>query len=367
MLRTPGPQPSSPVPISMTLSRRSALARVPVVLVLSLLSLEIALQLYFRLTTGHWLVRQSAYRIEHIVAQRDERIYSYKPNFRDPDGRLTIDEHGFRISRSVPPAPPGATVIAALGDSVPFGYALRDEETYPFQLQQRLRERGSSLPVVNAGVESYNLQQSIAHFRRDVRRHYRPRIITVHTANDAGLLLHYRGSWTPDRTWDPTANGFLHSLVTRSGTMAMIGPRLLELTSGTVETQTARMLEHERRLLDALTDECAAAGIAVILLPVNPFYYQTTNTERNASLSRWPAWSREHAGAETVFDAFNRVMAEVAEAKGPASGVYFFDVRAYLDGEDREPLYIDFIHHSAEGNRRVAHGLAELMAAQGLL
>src|SRR5438046_8839213 len=59
------------------------------------------------------------------------------------------------------------------------------------------------LAVINGGVESYNLQQSIEHFYRDALTHYQPVVVTLQAANDVALLLTYRESWTPDSTWAP--------------------------------------------------------------------------------------------------------------------------------------------------------------------
>ena len=332
-----------------------------------LFSLEAALQVYFRVTTGHWIVQQNPYKVDHIIPQNDKRAFSYKPNFRDPTQRLSIDQFGFRSSPTLPVPEAGSKVIAALGDSVPFGHGLNDEETYPFALNELLADRGSALRVVNAGVQSYNIQQSIEHFRRDVRAHYRPVIVTLQAANDVGLLLHYRGSWTPEKTWAPHRRDFFMSVMTRSATMAILGRRLLQFTSGDVPQQKDQMLQNEEKLLDEFTEECSKAGIVVILMPIDLFYYQTSHTEKNPQLSKWMAWKTESRGWEAVFDDFNRVMAELAQRKGPPSGVYFFDTRAYLDREDREPLYVDFVHYSPEGNRRVAQGLIEFMTAKRLL
>ena len=42
-------------------------------------------------------------------------------------------------------------------------------------------------------------------------------------------------------------------------------------------------------------------------------------------------------------------------------GVEFIDVRVWMDDVDRAPLYIDYLHHTAEGNQMLADRLAEQM------
>jgi hypothetical protein len=127
------------------------------------------------------------------------------------------------------------------------------------------------------------------------------------------------------------------------------------------------MLANEERLLREFIGVCGREGTKVVLMPINPFYYQTKAREKNAQLSRWPAWRAETTGWETVIDRFNEVLLRVAREAGPGQGVYLFDVREYLDGHEREPLYTDFIHHSPEGNRLVAQGLFEFLRAKGVV
>src|SRR5262249_15618024 len=150
--------------------------------VICLLLIEGVLQLYYRVTHGSWLAQLQPYKVEHIVRQDDKRAYSYKPNFRDESQGISIDQFGFRASPRVPGPAAGSAVIACLGDSVPFGHGLRDEETYPFQLNELLKAAGSPVSAINAGVQSYNLQQSIEHFHRDVLPHYRPVAVTLQAA-----------------------------------------------------------------------------------------------------------------------------------------------------------------------------------------
>jgi hypothetical protein len=127
------------------------------------------------------------------------------------------------------------------------------------------------------------------------------------------------------------------------------------------------MLANEERLLRELVGVCRAKGTKLILMPINPFYYQTARRERNVQLSRWEAWRADTMGWESVIERYNEVLVRVAHEAGPDAGVYLFDVRAELDTQDREPLYTDFIHHSPEGNRRVAEGLFAFLKAKRII
>jgi hypothetical protein len=310
------------------------------------------------------------YKVDHIIPQSDKRGYSYKPGFRDDRQGISINEFGFRVSPTGPDPAPGAEVIACLGDSVPFGHGLRDEETYPFQLDKLLKQAGSPLAAINAGVQSYNLQQSIEHLSRDVLGHYDPVAVTMQTANDVGLLLTYRWAWTPESTWAPYRPNIpflLNSFATLHHVLPVVGGLVGRFVGGQAGGYPLDpMLENEERLLRELIGTCSAKTIQLVLMPINPFYYQTKATEKNAQLSRWPAWRSESAGADTVIEQFNQVLIRVARDYGPAQGVHVFDVRAYLDDQPRDGLYTDFIHHSPEGNQRVAQGLFEFLRAMNI-
>jgi hypothetical protein len=336
-----------------------------------LLLIEGMLQLYHRVTQGRWSLRPQPYKVEHIVRQDDKRAYSYKPNFRDENEGVSIDQFGFRASPRVPGLEAGSAVIACLGDSVPFGHGLRDEETYPFDLNELLKASRSPVSAINAGVQSYNLQQSIEHFYLDVLAHYQPVAVTLQAANDVGLLLTYRSSWTPESTWAPyrpNGQAFLGSSATvHYATEFAVRALVLLARAGLLAYPIDEMLANEERLLREFIGVCASRHIKVVLLPINPFYYQTKRTEKNPELSRWAAWKSESMEWESVIDRFNDVLIRIAHRYGPGEGVYLFDVRAYLDDHDREPLYTDFIHHSPEGSRRVAQGLFEFVKAAGIV
>lgn len=339
-------------------------------LLVGLVGLEGLAQVTYRVSRGHWLVGRQPFQVDHMVRQDDKRAYAYRPGYRSEVEGLTIDERGFRASPEVGSPAPGAEVIAVLGDSVPFGHGVRDDETYPHALGSLLRAAGSPVAVVNAGVQSYNLQQSIERFYRDVLAHYRPLAITLQTANDVALLLTYRAGWTPESTWAPYrptrlfavgSSAILHYLAPLIGVLGAVLPQSL------FGYPMEEMLANEERLLRELIDVCRSTGTTLVLLPINPFYYQTAERHRNEQLSRWAEWQGDPMGWGSAIERFNEVLLRVAREAGPDAGVHVFDVRAYLDALDREPLYTDSIHHSPEGNRRVAEGLFAFLKAERIL
>jgi hypothetical protein len=80
--------------------------------------------------------------------------------------QVTIDEQGIRSNGQQPPDIGGAPSILALGDSFVFGDQVSNAESWPAQLEVKLRRR-----VINAGVFGYGLDQSVLRAYRLLDRH----------------------------------------------------------------------------------------------------------------------------------------------------------------------------------------------------
>lgn len=123
----------------------------------------------------------------------------FRPGIYAPDGELgwrllpgyqgAHMEHDAAVPTSTNPegfrgpawdaARAGAALrILALGDSCTFGRGVADDETWPAQLERRLRARGLDAAVWNAGVPGYDTAQQAALFRR-LRERVRPHVVLV--------------------------------------------------------------------------------------------------------------------------------------------------------------------------------------------
>src|SRR5436190_19853331 len=86
--------------------------------ILSVVLLEIALQLAFLWRSGSWLVAGTAFQIGYTVSVPDRRGYSLRSNvdIRERKVRLTTNADGFR---NPAPAERSGPVVVVIGDSVP--------------------------------------------------------------------------------------------------------------------------------------------------------------------------------------------------------------------------------------------------------
>lgn len=92
-----------------------------------------------------------------------------------------INSLGFRDRREYRLAkPPDTFRILVLGDSVTFGHGTLDDTTYPFLLEQELRQWNPNVnwEVWNLGVPGYNTAQELAYLR-EIGSRARPDLVVV--------------------------------------------------------------------------------------------------------------------------------------------------------------------------------------------
>lgn len=117
----------------------------------------------------HLVDRLNGFPRRLYVASDDREIpYRLRPGLEDiaRGVPVRVNEFGLR-GPEVSAAPRGDTRrILALGDSVTFGYRMREDEIFPTLLAERLREAtGREYEVLNAGVEGYNTRTELAVLR----------------------------------------------------------------------------------------------------------------------------------------------------------------------------------------------------------
>jgi len=79
---------------------------------------------------------------------------------------------------------PGVFRIAVLGDSIAFGYGLKDEESFPRLLEASLRQHGRSVEIINFAVCGYGLEAYTEVYRTKARDFKPDLVLMAYVLND---------------------------------------------------------------------------------------------------------------------------------------------------------------------------------------
>ncbi|MHB8880871.1 MAG: SGNH/GDSL hydrolase family protein [Thermodesulfovibrionales bacterium] len=116
----------------------------------------------------------------------EDFAYRHRPGYVDSFQGIDIriNSEGFRGPDFDVRQHNGVRRILILGDSVAFGWGVREEATFPALLQQRLRDAAKKVEVISAGVSSWNTRTEFE-FLKKRGIFYRPdAIILVIVYND---------------------------------------------------------------------------------------------------------------------------------------------------------------------------------------
>ncbi len=341
--------------------------------VITLILGEMVLQTAYRINNERWLWEENAFRVDYIIPTDDSRRYALRPNFYDKVQNMPINAWGER-NTTQPYSEETGQVVVCLGDSVPFGAGIGNEVTYPAFLAETLAAKGYRYYVINAGVPSYNLKQSFEKLKIEVFSHVKPsnvQVVTVQAANDVSLLTYYRENWTTDLTWADVRFNITPVPFSKYLAISHYLSQWLSHPKGSLaDYDPSIMLAALRQLL---MEEMANLKrendqISVILLPINPFYYQIENTDRSTSLNRWEQYGAPQSGLVNTWDVlirdFNDVLVDVSNQW---EHVYFLDVRILMDQMEREGLYEDYIHLTETGSKLQAEFVTQFMEENRLI
>ncbi len=354
-----------PVALSFRTRRKQLVWFTGVLVVMLWITCEIVLHATFRLSHGRWLwVPGEVHRVGFVQSVADRRAYELLPGYRDDAARMTITDDGLR--RTVPEPKLGSRRVVFLGDSVPFGWGVADDSTYPSAFQQLLLENGIDLAVINAAVPSYNIRQSLDRWTSSRGRFGNVTLIFLQAANDISLASHFQRDWTPDVTWASLRFQLPDAFRPRLSALTFYLERSAASIAGhgdgswsTREVEINLRSELARFLRDREAD-----GIRVVVLPIDPFYYQTKKEERNAALPLTAANRSYVEHWSAMVGSVNQCLADIC---GDHANAAFFDTRPLFDDADRAELYLDFIHLTVAGNRLLARTLLEYCKREGLL
>ena len=152
-------------------------------LLLTLIALEIALRLNGYNPLRDWRMSDFAMRPSAYADLK----YELTPG---SEGRvwganLKINSEGFRGPE--PSSNPATHHVIVLGDSITFGNNLPLEDTFSFQLQERLRTQGREVEVLNFGVGGYDTIQEVASLEIRGLKYHPDLVVVAYCLNDISI------------------------------------------------------------------------------------------------------------------------------------------------------------------------------------
>ena len=273
-----------------------------------------------------------------------------------------VNALGLRGPETTLEKPAGVRRVAVLGDSIAFGYWVRDEQGFARQLEGLLSAapRGAGagrVEVLNFGVPGYNLEQDIEALRARALAFSPDLVVVLFCLNDLEGVFSYELGLVQDRgaRRGTLAGRAREWLVARSRLFSWLEYRLTEREARRHFVRArnplegplyAESLSEQRRALQAqlavLRALLASRGIPGLLVVVPVL---------GERFERYP--HRE----------LHRAVVEAAEAESLAA----LDLLDCYSAYEFRDLRIDVVHPSPLGHRVAAHAVRDALCARGWL
>lgn len=292
--------------------------------------------------------------------------------------KVSINKRGFRGEEINEAKQPGVIRIVTLGASSTFGYFDRDNETYPYYLEQKLNEDSRSkarFEVINLGIPHLQSEQILALFLAEAIPLH-PDVVTFYEAvNDAA-----RGNPSKNESeiQNPTLRQKLSAITPLKAAYGIARDHLVTIAfvdsirqnmiaeptfnRRQVENHITGTSEHFIRNIDSLYRECQRRGILFVALKqqARSNIVQDIKGLSYAQEVQMVKDQLEKEGAiarSELFFLTQSVITTNLENWATANSVPFVDVQKVLD-QDRDVL-LSWVHLSPRGNRMIADALAE--------
>ncbi|MCG8355914.1 MAG: GDSL-type esterase/lipase family protein [Kiloniellales bacterium] len=263
--------------------------------------------------------------------------------------------------------------IISLGGSSTFGYHARDEYTYPYLLEKKLREKNPdwNIQVINAGVPNYDSSTISAIFTEELAD-YRPDAITLYTAyNDAVAVL--------DANWPQRVSRWLYDHVAVYVAMARFLKSVMSIelyskwtryvaapTDHYVDQQISLHVDRYRHNVGRIVDLAREVGSLVVLIrqPMGLTYRATDNRldyEQTVQAARSRlAQGDPLADNEITLLIHSALLDVLDEFAAEEDDVILVDNVRLVDAQKERLL--TYVHLSEEGNDALAGALAGALA-----
>jgi hypothetical protein len=351
------------------------------------LAFQVGPRILFYGTPFHWKKVPAAAPAGSPVRIRgniQEGYTKYFPNeskvHRDPVTgewfKVSINKRGFRGGEINEAKKPGVTRIITLGASSTFGYFDRDDETYPYYLEQKLNEDPGDFgrfEVINLGIPHLRSEQILALFYAEAIS-LQPDVVTFYEgSNDA-----YRGNpsenmsqsenTTQNQKQPPItpleiAYRFIRSHLI---TVAFIHDIIAEPTFNRrrVERHMTGTSEHFIGNIDRLYQECQRRGIIFVALKqqakslmVKEEDVRSVTYMQEAQMVKDKLEKEGSIKMTELHFLTHSLLTTNLENWATSNHVPFVDVQKLLD-QDRDVL-VSWVHLSPRGNRMIADALGK--------
>jgi lysophospholipase L1-like esterase len=295
---------------------------------------------------------------------------------------VRINSHGFRGADYAVEKKPGTIRVVTLGASSTFGYFSRDNQTYPYQLEQILNRRLTGrvpVEVINLGIPHLTSRQILALLKAEALP-LKPDVVTFYEGiNDASQM--------PDEVWreKKEENPQTMSSKVRSGLSAFSvlrsvyhGTRDRLLLVSLIDTEVLNNVikyskrDYERHVagkveefvgnVSAMRDAFRKQGTVFIVLKqqarsmitndVKGLTYEQEIEMVRAKLDKTDAITHTEKAFLT-----HQLLTDSLETWAHAEHVPFVDIRKLLN-QDRD-VVVSWVHLSPRGNTMIANALAD--------
>ena len=147
-------------------------------------------------------------------AVSDGRSHQHIPNSSRKIMRqmVHINSRGLRGREHSLSKPEGVYRILFLGDSITFGFGVKEEDIFVNVLERELNSQFASLPdqkrfeLINAGIGNYNTKQEFAYLREEGFRYEPDEVVVMFYINDLEPTQKFANNWF-------TRNSFFYALI----------------------------------------------------------------------------------------------------------------------------------------------------------
>lgn len=270
-----------------------------------------------------------------------------------------VNALGLRGPETTIEKPAGVRRVAVLGDSIAFGYWVRERDGFPRQLEELLQGRaaGERVEVLDFGVPGYNLDQEIEALRSRALELSPDLVVVAFCLNDLEGLFSYELGLVQDRAAQRRSllGRARDELLRRSLLFSWVEYRLSEADARRRFVRTKNPLE-------------------------GPLYAEAVGQQRTVLLGKFAVLrellrARGIPGLVAVFPTlgtrferypYRELHAAVVSA-AESSGLGALDLLACYSAYDFRELRVDVVHPSPLGHRVAAHAIRDALCARGWL